>query len=467
MNGPFNLSELAPALSARLIGGSCEVKNVSTDTRNINAGDLFIALRGENFDAHDFVSKAVMDGAVAVVVEREVDVDVPQLVVSNTRMALGNIAAFNRSRFEGVLFAVTGSSGKTTVKEILASINQLRGQTLATQGNLNNDIGVPLTLLRLSEGDRFAVIEMGASGAHEIAYSTHLAEPDIAILNNAMGAHLEGFGSLKGVVQAKAEIFEGLSDKGTAIINLDDPHAQVWLGMLQQQPLMTFSLVNQQASVYASELSLQNNGCYAFNLNYEGFQYPVSLGLMGRHNVANALAAITAVLADGCAPQVAAEGVGHCQGAAGRMRPTQLDELTLLIDDSYNANPDAVKAAIDALIELQGESVLVLGDMGELGEGAELQHRDVGEYAATKGVDALYGCGVMSAETVKGFSVAGGKQSEHCIDKNAVISTLSQLPETKRNLLVKGSRSAGMDQIVTELMKTKVVVTDSNDGSSH
>lgn len=467
MNGPFNLSELAPALSARLIGGSCEVLGVSTDTRNINAGDLFIALRGDNFDAHNFVSQAVVDGAVAVVVEREVDVDVPQLVVSNTRMALGNIAAYNRNRFEGALFAVTGSSGKTTVKEMLASINQLRGQTLATQGNLNNDIGVPLTLLRLSAGDRFAVIEMGASGAHEIAYSTHLAKPDVAILNNAMGAHLEGFGSLKGVVQAKAEIFEGLSAEGIAVVNQDDPHVQVWLGMLEQQPVMTFSLVNQQASVYASDIKLQGNGCYAFSMNYEGCQYPVSLSLMGRHNIANALAAMTAVLADGCDPQIAAEGVGQCQGAAGRMRPFQIDELTLLIDDSYNANPDAVKAAIDALVELQGESVLVLGDMGELGEGAELKHRDVGEYAAAKNVDALFSCGVMSQETVEGFAVAGGRQSQNFENKPTLLSALRQLPKNRRNLLVKGSRSAGMDQIVTELIEMNVTVTESTDGSSH
>lgn len=467
MNGPFTLSELAPVLSARWIGGNCDVQNVSTDTRNIKAGDLFIALRGDNFDAHNFVSQAVADGAVAVVVEREVDVDVPQLVVSNTRMALGNIAAYNRNRFDGVLFAVTGSSGKTTVKEMLASINQLRGQTLATQGNLNNDIGVPLTLLRLSAGDRFAVIEMGASGAHEIAYSTHLAKPDVAILNNAMGAHLEGFGSLKGVVKAKAEIFEGLSDDGTAVVNLDDPHAQVWLGMLQQQPVVTFSLMNQQASVYASDIKLQDNGCYAFAMNYEGHQYPVSLSLMGRHNIANALAAMAAVLVDGCDPQVAVTGVGQCQGAAGRMRPFQLDALTLLIDDSYNANPDAVKAAVDALVELQGESVLVLGDMGELGEGAEQKHREVGEYAAAKKVDVLFSCGVMSREAAEGFTAAGGNESHHFEDKPALLNALRLLPENRRNVLVKGSRSAGMDQIVTELIKTTIAVTGSTDGGSH
>ncbi|WP_299200283.1 UDP-N-acetylmuramoyl-tripeptide--D-alanyl-D-alanine ligase [uncultured Amphritea sp.] len=462
MNGPFGLSDLAPALSARLIGGSCDVQGVSTDTRNIHAGDLFVALRGENFDAHDFVKQAVADGAVAVVVEHEVDVDVPQLVVSNTRMALGNLAAYNRSQFNGSMFAVTGSSGKTTVKEMLASINRLRGQTLATQGNLNNDIGVPLTLLRLSAGDCYGVIEMGASGAHEIAYSTRLAKPDVAILNNAFGAHLEGFGSLRGVVLAKAEIFEGLSETGTAVVNLDDPHADIWLGILQQQPLMTFSIADPGASVFASDIHLQANGCYAFKLNYLGRQYPISLSVMGRHNIANALAAAAAVLADGCQPEVAAKGLSQCQAVAGRMRPIQLDQSTLIIDDSYNANPDAVKAAVDALAELEGEKVVVLGDMGELGEGAEAKHREVGEYAATKAIDLLLSCGALSAATHEGFIAAGGEKAEHFNDKTALLTTLQQLPKHQRILLVKGSRSAGMDQIVTGLTNP-----GSTDGGSH
>ena len=462
MNGPFSLSELAIALSARLIGGSCDVQGVSTDTRNICAGDLFIALRGEHFDAHDFVTQAVADGAVAVVVEHEVDVDVPQLVVSNTRMALGNTAAYNRDRFSGSMFAVTGSSGKTTVKEMLASINRLRGQTLATQGNLNNDIGVPLTLLRLSAGDRYGVIEMGASGAHEIAYSTHLTKPDVAILNNAFGAHLEGFGSLRGVVQAKAEIFEGLSESGTAVVNLDDPHADIWLGMLQQQPVMTFSTEDREASVFASDICLQPNGCYAFGLNYRGREYPLSLAVMGRHNVSNALAAAAAVLADGCQPDVAVQGLSEFQGVAGRMRPIQLDKSTLIIDDSYNANPDAVKAAIDALSELGGEKVLVLGDMGELGAGADEKHREVGEFAATRPIDLLLSCGTLCAATHDGFIAAGGNNARHFNDKAELLSYLQQLPKRKRSVLVKGSRSAGMDQIVTGLTKT-----GSTDGGSH
>ncbi|GGK76918.1 UDP-N-acetylmuramoyl-tripeptide--D-alanyl-D-alanine ligase [Amphritea balenae] len=451
MNGPFRLAELAEPLSATLLGDDCDILRISTDTRKIQQGDLFIALKGDNFDAHDFIGLAESKGAAAVVVDHKIDTSLPQLIVSNTRLALGNLAAYNRHRFTGVLFAVTGSSGKTTVKEMLASISRLRGQTLATQGNLNNDIGVPLTLLRLSSGDQYAVIEMGASGPHEIAYSTHLAKPDIAILNNAMGAHLEGFGSLQGVVKAKAEIFQGLTEQGTAVVNLDDPHASVWLAMLEQQPLFTFSVIDNTATVFASDISLQDNGCYRFNLNFAGAHRPVILGLMGRHNVANALAAAAAQLADGCALATVADGLGQCRGAAGRMRPVQVNDSMLVIDDSYNANPDAVKAAVDALAELNGEAVLVLGDMAELGVDAEQQHRNLGAYVAAKGIDALYSCGPLSAAASDGFIAAGGHAAENFTDKHSLLAFIKQLPDCKRNLLVKGSRSAGMDEIVTGL----------------
>lgn len=456
MNGPFKLSALAEVLSARLQGDEVDVLGVSTDTRSIRQGDLFIALKGDNFDAHDFAGQAVANGAVAVVVERPLALDVPQLIVSNTRLALGQIASYNRERFVGTLFAVTGSGGKTTVKEMMASINRLRGQTLATQGNLNNDIGVPLTLLRLSAGDRYAVIEMGANGPHEIAYSTGLAKPDVAILNNAMGAHLEGFGSLMGVVKAKAEIFDGLGAEGTAVINLDDPHVDYWRGILMQQPTFTFSLSDTSATVYASAIEQQANGCYQFSLNYQGRNVPVQLGLMGQHNVANALAAAAATLADGCDMQVVADGLAHCRGAAGRMQPTTLDDSTLLIDDTYNANPDAVKAAISALVELSGEAVAVLGDMGELGTDEAAQHYSVGAAAAAAGVQRLYACGELSAETVRGYREQGGVDGAHFPDQQALCDALQALPVAPRSILVKGSRSARMENVVASMKATNM-----------
>lgn len=460
MNGPFTLTQLEKVLSAQLVGADLSIDGVSTDTRNINAGDLFVALKGENFDAHHFIEKAADSGAIAVVVEHRVDTDLPQLIVEDARLALGTIAQFNRDQFKGSLFAITGSSGKTTVKEMLAAINAVRGKTLATIGNLNNDIGVPLTLLRLSEGDRYAVIEMGASGPHEIAYSTGLARPDVALLNNALGAHLEGFGSLQGVVDAKAEIFSGLTAQGTAVVNLDDPHSSVWLDMLQQQPVLTFSVDTASgapaADVFATDIQLQNSGCYRFNLNYKQHKQQVALPLIGRHNVANALAAATAAIADGCELATVATGLANCRAVAGRMKPFQLDPGTLLIDDSYNANPSAVKVAIDAVTDLNGEAVLVLGDMAELGSDEVEQHRDVGRYAAAKGVKRLFTCGKLCNAAVEGFLEAGGSEAMHLESRDALVAHLSQLSASQlgkqRNILVKGSRSAAMDQVVNGLI---------------
>lgn len=459
MNGPFTLTQLKKVLCAELVGTDLSICGVSTDTRNINAGDLFIALKGENFDAHHFIEKAADSGAVAVVVEHQVNTDLPQLVVADTRLALGAIAQFNRDQFKGSLFAITGSSGKTTVKEMLAAINAERGQTLATIGNLNNDIGVPLTLLRLSEGDRYAVIEMGASGPDEIAYSAGLARPDVALLNNALGAHLEGFGSLQGVVDAKAEIFSGLTKQGTAVVNLDDPHSSVWLERLQQQPVLTFSMSEAEtgkADVSATDTQLQSSGCYRFNLNFKDQVQPVALSLLGRHNVANALAAATAAIADGCELATVAAGLANCHAVAGRMQSIQLKPCTLLIDDSYNANPSAVKVAIDALTELDGEAVLVLGDMGELGSDEVQQHRDVGRYAATKGVKRLFTCGKLCTAAVEGYIEAGGNEAMNLESRDALVAHLSNLSASQfskqRNILVKGSRSAAMDQVVNGLV---------------
>lgn len=451
MNGPFQLSALATALSAELQGDDRWVQGVSTDTRSVQVGDLFVALKGPNFDAHAFVEQAQQRGAVAAVVERPLDVNLPQLVVADTRLALGRLAQYNRRFFQGTLFAVTGSSGKTTVKEMLAAINAQRGATLATQGNLNNDIGVPLTLLRLAPEHRYAVIEMGASGPGEIAYSTALARPDVALLNNAFGAHLEGFGSLLGVVNAKAEIFAGLAAQGTAIVNLDDAHASVWLERLAAQPTLTFSTHNAAADVYASQVIQQANGCYRFALHYQQQQVAVELALLGVHNVANALAAAAAALADNASLDVIATGLGQCKAVAGRMCPIQLSAQTLLIDDSYNANPGAAMAAIDALVRLPGESVLVLGDMGELGADEVEQHRLVGTYAAEQGVQRLFTCGKLSQATTEGYLAAGGQDGRHLANKQALIELIDSLPEQPRSVLVKGSRSASMEQVVSGL----------------
>ncbi len=454
MNGPFSLQQLQQALSAELIStADVKITGVSTDTRQLKEGDLFLAIKGPNFDAHSLVAQAEEKGAVALVVEHQVNSALPQLVVKDSRLALGALGAFNRSFFNGRVFAITGSSGKTTVKEMLASVNSQRGQTLATCGNLNNEIGVPLTLLRLSAEDRFAVIEMGASGANEIDYSVGLTKPHVALLNNALAAHLEGFGSLEGVVHAKAEIFNGLSAGGVGIINRDDPHFSVWNSMLEEQSHLSFGL-HPEADVTATDIARQGNGCYQFVLQFNGQQQPVQLAMLGRHNVNNALAAAAAALADNCSLKDIAAGLSACKAVPGRMCPTASDN-GLLIDDTYNANPGSMKAAVDALLDLTNAdavSVLALGDMGELGPDEADIHADIGRYAAQAGVDVLYTCGPLGVHTVAAYEAAGGKQSESFMQHGDVVQAIQQL-SNNRVTLAKGSRSARMEQVIQGLQE--------------
>ena len=474
MKHNIHLSELLDACSydqdARLCHQDVVFSRVNTDTRSIQPGDLFVALKGERFDAHDFAEQAITAGAVALVVDHQLALDVPQLIVADTRIALGKIAEYNRRFFKGLLFAITGSSGKTTVKEMLAEIlTALAGkdQVLATQGNLNNDIGVPLTLLRLSADDKYAVIEMGASGPNEIGYSAGLAHPDIALVNNAMGAHLEGFGSLQGVVKAKGEIYDGLTAQGCAVVNLDDLHAQQWLERIRNKDVVTrvitFAVNAPSADVRASDLQLQANGCYAFTLLHADTSERVHLKVMGRHNVMNALAAAALIIAAGMPLAVAVTGLERFQAVKGRMCSLPGIAGGRVIDDSYNANPGSVKAAIQALHELQGERVLVLGDMGELGLDAEQMHRDVGQFAAEQNIDQLLAVGPLSKAAVEGYQAAqvsmidaGDAQrvalkAQHFSDQQSLVAAILPQLNSDMVVLVKGSRSAGMDKIVTLL----------------
>ncbi|WP_245573984.1 UDP-N-acetylmuramoyl-tripeptide--D-alanyl-D-alanine ligase [Neptunomonas japonica] len=454
MHNSFLLSELLTALSGQLLGKDIAFSRVNTDTRSIQPGDLFVALKGEHFDAHDFANKAVTAGASALVVDRELALDVPQLIVADTRVALGKIAEYNRSFFDGTLFAITGSSGKTTVKEMLAEILSGAGQVLATKGNLNNDIGVPLTLLRIAPSDQYAVIEMGASGPGEIAYSAGLSHPDIALISNAMGAHLEGFGSLQGVVEAKGEIYDGLSPTGTAVVNIDDPHANQWIQRVANKPLLTFGL-DSKADINAIAIQILDDGCYSFVVVHGDTSEKVQLKVMGRHNVMNALAAVALTVAAGLPLSLAAAGLERFCAVKGRMCSLPGFNGARIIDDSYNANPGSVKAAIQALGELKGERIFVLGDMGELGPDAEEMHREVGLFAAEHNIDKLLTVGSLSKAAVEGFessnNLATQQLAEHFIDQKGLVDRV--LPRLHENMvvLVKGSRSAGMDKVVTRL----------------
>lgn len=451
MIGQWALSDLQQAFAGE-VNRDQAFTGVSTDTRTLKSGDLFVALVGPNFNGHRFIQQALDKGAVAAVVSETVDIDIPQWQVSDTRVALGQIAKANRQRFDGDVFAVTGSSGKTTVKEMLFSILSQSAEVLATKGNLNNDIGVPLTLFELSDQHQRAVIEQGASGKGEIAYTTALSMPDVAILNNAMGAHLEGFGSLQGVVEAKSEIYDQLSaTQGTAIVNLDDPNVGYWLQKTQGQKRLSFAVENTDADVHASDLVADASGCYRFVLHWQGQSQSVQLQVMGQHNVANALAASAAVFAAGMSIAEVVSGLEAFTAVAGRMRRLLSPQGALVIDDSYNANPGSVMAAIDLLTSLPGESVLVLGDMAELGEDALDQHQQVGCRAAQKGTQRFYATGALSRHSVAAYEAASGQQGLHFTTKDELITALQDVAKKGVNILVKGSRSAAMDQVVTSL----------------
>jgi UDP-N-acetylmuramoyl-tripeptide--D-alanyl-D-alanine ligase len=450
MIGVWHLSDL------QQFGGELTVdqqfRGVSTDTRTIQPGDLFVALVGPNFDGHNFIDQAVAKGAVAIVASRPLDNSVPQWQVADTRIALGQIGLANRQRFSGSVYAVTGSSGKTSVKEMLYTVLSQHQQVLATKGNLNNEIGVPLTLISLSDSDQVAVIEQGASAKGEIAYTTGLSCPDVAILNNAMGAHLEGFGSLQGVVEAKGEIFSQLSaTAGVAVINLDDPNASQWLAMTEGQKRMTFSLLKASADVFASGIETSINGCDRFLLHAMGEVVEVQLSVLGHHNVANALAVAAALVSQNMPLAEIASGLAAFRAVPGRMYPHTTTTGALIIDDSYNANPGAVSAAIELLVALKGESILVLGDMAELGEDEIAQHEKVGCRAAQKGTCRLWATGALSRHTVSAYQASGGHDGRHFETKDELIQALKDIVRKGTNVLIKGSRSAGMDQVVKRL----------------
>ncbi|GGB87697.1 UDP-N-acetylmuramoyl-tripeptide--D-alanyl-D-alanine ligase [Marinobacterium zhoushanense] len=454
MIADFNLKRLAGLLDARAIAldEAAHCVRVCTDTRNVTKGDLFVALRGVRFDAHDYVGDAIGKGAVAAVVDHEIDNAMPQLVVADTLQALGALGCHNRRGFSGPLFAVTGSSGKTSVKEMLASMLATRGATLATRGNLNNEIGVPLTLLELAPEHQYAVIELGASAVGEIARTTRMAMPQVAVLTNALGAHLEGFGSLENIVSAKGEIFEGLAEGGVGVVNADDPHVQRWIAKLNElgRNVCRFSIEGRDAELQATNLTLTGAGTWSCELVYGKERALVQLGVMGRHNIANAAAAAAAWVSAGFALDEAVEGLERFQAVSGRLNPYRLGQGALLIDDSYNANPGSVKAAIDVLVSQPGPHTLLLGDMAELGDEASELHAEVGRYAAERGVEQLMTVGTLSRHTALA-AANGGCMARHFVDFADFMDALKQLDLCAGTLLAKGSRSAGMERAVNAL----------------
>ena len=388
MMSPLALTDIAQKIGVQY-QGEIEISAISTDTRTIEAGQLFVALSGDNFNGNAFVEQAANAGASAAVVSERVAADIPQLMVSDTRLALGQIANMNRCAFKGPLVGLTGSAGKTTCKEMIASILSECGSVLATKANLNNEIGVPLTLLNISPEHDFAVIEMGAGRANDIRYLTQFAQPNIALLTNALAVHIEGFGDLQTVVNTKGQILENLPNDGWAVINADSPHVEQWRKQSGTDRIVEFSQVNPTADFYASDIELLSDGKTRFSLHFESQIVEIQLKLLGTHNITNAIAAAAVAHCAGAGVEQIKAGLERLTPVKGRLNTISASDL-LIIDDSYNANPDSVKAAIDVLVNFSGKRTLVLGTMAELGEKACELHCEVAEYARAKGVDQFF-----------------------------------------------------------------------------
>ena len=456
--GLTTLAEVAEALGLPAPARDLPVGDIVTDTRRLTPGSLFVALRGERFDAHDFLDQAREAGAVAAVVEAGAMADrgaaaegLAQLEVADTRLALGLLGRARRRAWGGPLVAVTGNSGKTTVKELLACLLSRRGATLATRGNLNNDFGAPLTLLELTDAHRQAVVELGANHLGEIAWTSVLAEPEVAVITNVTGAHVGEFGGMGRIAQAKAEILAGLPVDGVAVLNRDDAYFATWARLAAPREVRDFGL-DPRARVTASALACDALGRYAFTLVADGAELGrVQLGLLGRHNVTNALAAAAAALALGLAPGDVVAGLGEVAPMAGRLSVTEGINGARLLDDTYNANPGAVKAALDLLVTLPGPHWCLLGAMGELGEASDRLHAEIGDHARKLGIDFLGTCGEAARAASRAFGAGGC----HFQEREALVRhALDHLPPGA-SVLVKGSRSAAMEQVVTALRQDR------------
>ena len=441
------LAQAAETMRGTLTGRDVEFRGVSTDTRTLRPGELFVALQGPNFDGRDFVAVAADKRAAAAVVSAPVDTPLASISVPDTRLALGELAGAWRRQMPARIVGVTGSNGKTTLKEMLRRCLSLEAATLATEGNLNNDIGVPLMLSRLSPEHVYAVLEMGANHAGEIAYLTEMVAPQVVAITNAAAAHLEGFGSIEGVARAKGEILQGTTRPDFAILNADDPYYDLWASMAGDVSIMSFGVCD-AADVRATNIRLSASGS-RFTLTLADAEIRVSLPLAGLHNVTNAAAAAAVACVLGIDPALIRDGLNTVKPVSGRLRRLPAIADATLFDDSYNANPASVGAAAEFLAAQPGEGWLVLGDMAELGDAAAALHASVGDAARDAGVERLYATGDLSRRAVEAFGDGG-----YWFDSvDALIDALrSSLAEGGRpNVLVKGSRSMRMERVVAGL----------------
>lgn len=451
MSFQLELKDCVAPLQAQLVGNNSTLSGVSIDTRTIKPGDLYIAIVGERFNGHDFVHAAKDAGAAAIMIHEDVDCDLPQLKVGNTQSALGQLGKFWAKRYAIPTIAITGSNGKTTVKEIIASILGQIGPVLSTRGNLNNELGVPLTLLDMRKDHIYAVVEMGANHAGEIARLVDLAEPDVAVVTNIGTAHLEGFGSVQGIADAKSEIYAGLKSEGYGVINADDQYVDVMRRACAHCRVQEFGRSN------ASDVSVLPGNKLV--IRYMGKRLTVQFGLSGEHNVMNALAAIAAVECLGVDARFIELGLAAMEPVPGRLEKKAGHAGALIIDDTYNANPDSTRSAIKVLAAFSGKRFLVLGDMGELGSEALALHRSIGEFALAERLDGLWTTGELSLQACEAFHDRSANQTEasrstggHFEDQQSLIDDLHAQLGSGVTVLVKGSRSSRMEGVVDGLV---------------
>ncbi|MEM6485358.1 MAG: UDP-N-acetylmuramoyl-tripeptide--D-alanyl-D-alanine ligase [Pseudomonadota bacterium] len=450
MIGVNDLARVSQELGVPYSGPSVALGGLAIDSRKVQAGDLFVAAKGAQADGHDYVEAAAAAGASAAMVERPVSASIPCIEVPNTLRAISKVGKLNRDAFVGPVIAITGSCGKTSVKNMCRAVFEQSGDTVATVGNLNNEIGVPMTLSRIDDDTRFAVVEMGAAGRGHIAHLCDLARPGISTVLNATEAHLEGFGSVADVADIKAEIFDQLGSSGVGVVNLDQPWSATWSNRVASAgaACLDFS-AEQHADVYATEVAADGPACMCFRLHWDGHSEEVSLPVPGSHSVSNALATAALALAAGLSFDEVVTGLSRVEGEAGRLQVSELPGRVKLVDDSYNANPGSVRVAIRYLAANYQRPALILGEMLELGSESEALHAEMGQLASQAGITRFIGVGAMLAPAVTSF----GAGAELCETQEAIDGLLAGLLEDCDAVLVKGSRGAAMENVVARIRK--------------
>ena len=445
----MKLSQIARIFNATFKGKDRDFKSISADTRTIQPGSVFVALRGPHFDAHDFIETAAKQGAVGAIVSHLITASLPQICVKDAHAALIQLGNYQRNQMKNVtIVTVTGSCGKTTTRVLLTSVFQQQGNVLASEKNFNNNIGVPLTLLRLHAEHDYAVVELGANHPGEIAELTQIVKPNIAIITNAGPAHLEGFRSIEGVAKAKGEIYQGLSPNGVAVVNNDDYFADFWKEIIGVRRTITFAC-NNLADIIAKDISVNAKGQPYFRLIFPNGEADIQLSLLGKHNVMNALAAAAAAYTQNFPIITIKAGLEAACTASGRLASHKGYRGATVIDDSYNANPLSVSAAIDSLVTCSSHSILVLGDMLELSSDRNQLHYAVGKQALRSGIHELFCYGSLTHYTAEAF----GSNAYHFDNQEKLLTALKNNLDENTTVLIKGSCSMNMEKIVKGVIK--------------